>query len=67
MAKGLLGIVHGFHKRRDCPQGRLHGKPYCYYHDKLLDGLMEPESTDPYPVWPLPATGYLPISREAAA
>lgn len=58
----------GLH-RGDCSQPKLPGKAYCYYHDKLFEGLMMPSEEnqsvpgpvgiDAYPVWPLPANGYI--------
>lgn len=59
----------------DCRQAKEPDSEYCYYHDKLQLGLMEPsvptaQSWGPawthdldgialYPVWPLPAEGYV--------
>lgn len=50
-------------ERGDCKMHR-HLRPggevsaYCYYHDKLALGLIEP-SAPVYPVFPLPAPGYV--------
>lgn len=40
-------------QRGDCQQPRLIESIYCYYHDKLASGVMEP-TAPVYPVWPLP-------------
>ncbi len=44
----------------------IEGSAYCYYHDKLAKGLTEPEEPQSYPVWPLPKSGYVLITEEAA-
>lgn len=43
------------------------GKPYCYYHSKMQQGLIEPEVRDSYPVFPLPKAGYVILIPTAVA
>lgn len=51
----------------DCKQARMHDSGYCFYHEKLRLGLMEP-SGELYPVWPLPVGGYVLLrERQEAA
>jgi hypothetical protein len=45
---GQLGLIRG-----DCQEERLPNRMYCYYHQKVLEGKIEPPQ-DMYPVWPLP-------------
>ncbi len=52
-------------KEGDCQQPNLRGKAYCYYHDKVYTGLMEPTSQYLYPVFPLPETGYVTVENGA--
>lgn len=49
---------------------RLHDSIYCYYHDKVCEGLLEPAAVGlgladhveypgaSYPAWPLPKMAY---------
>ncbi len=52
--------------RGPCRMKHIEGSAYCYYHDKLAKGLTEPEEPQSYPVWPLPKSGYVLITEEAA-
>jgi hypothetical protein len=52
-------------ERGDCQQERMEGSAYCYYHDKVQEGLTLP-TADVYPVWPLPRTGYRLVVPAAA-
>ena len=45
---GQLGLIRG-----DCQEERKIGKLYCYYHDKVSSGRIEPPK-EMYPSWPLP-------------
>lgn len=45
---GQLGLIRG-----DCQEERRVGKLYCYYHDKVASGLIDPPK-EMYPTWPLP-------------
>lgn len=51
-----LCLLDGLEKGQ-CRQQRWVGNAYCYYHQKLHDGLLQP-SADLYPVTPLPRWGY---------
>lgn len=61
-ACSAVGLVRG-----DCPQQRVEGSAYCYYHHKAERGLLEPAGREAwpelpdayYPVWPLPPEGYV--------
>lgn len=60
-------------EKGDCRQARTPDSLYCYYHDKLQRGVLDPSVPTPedlavgdnrpgmalYPVWPLPAGGYV--------
>jgi len=59
-----LGLGMGTEKS-DCQQQRWPGSNYCYYHDKVLKRMLEPEH-HLYPVWPLPPKGYVFIDKESA-
>lgn len=53
---GAIGLMRG-----DCDHGSWRGRVYCYYHEKVRLGLLEP-TAEIYPVWPLPANGYVIVS-----
>lgn len=53
-------------ERGDCPQERTTTSSFCYYHEKLVDGLTEPTG-ELYPVWPIPAEGYVLVDALAVA
>lgn len=55
---GAVGLMRG-----DCDQSAPLGAIYCYYHEKLRSGLIEP-SAPIYPVWPFPANGYIVVRDE---
>lgn len=66
----LLGGYKGSHRcnalalyRGDCPQQREPGSIYCYYHDKVQRGLLEP-FVNAYPVWPLPDYPWKPLEPQ---
>lgn len=59
-----LGLGLGS-KKGDCVQFRVDGSYYCYYHDKVQRGVLEPEH-HLYPVWPLPSKGYVLMEEEVA-
>lgn len=48
-----IGLLRG-----DCEVHRHTDSLYCYYHDKVQRGLLEPTARV-YPVFPLPAEGYV--------
>jgi hypothetical protein len=50
---------------RDCDHDAWRGRVYCYYHDKVRLGMLEP-TAEIYPVWPLPARGYVIINDRRA-
>lgn len=52
--------------RGDCDHDAWRGRAYCYYHEKVRLGLLDP-SAEIYPVWPLPAKGYVIISDRRVA
>lgn len=55
-----VGLIRG-----DCQDAHTIDGLYCYYHDKVLTGLIEaPE--DLYPVWPLPTQAWQFASELAA-
>lgn len=54
---GALGLGRG-----DCKMDRLDTSRYCFYHDKIQRGVIEPEESDWYPVLPLPRLGYTLVS-----
>lgn len=58
---GAIGLEQG----NDCVQ-EAPDSVYCYYHTKLLQGLTKPNSMY-YPVWPLPAEGYVLVERQTVA
>lgn len=42
---------------------------YCYYHAKVAAGMLDPDEQALYPVFPLPANGYVLVAttmRKAA-
>ena len=45
---GQLGLIRG-----DCQEEHMNGKLYCYYHEKVVSGKIEPPQ-EMYPVWPVP-------------
>lgn len=49
-----VGLVRG-----DCEQHRAPGSVYCYYHDKVQAGTLEPSAPGVYPILPLPVGGYV--------
>lgn len=49
--------AHGL-QRGGCYLTHLKDGPYCYYHDKIYQGLLDPDEIGLYPVWPLPKWGY---------
>jgi hypothetical protein len=46
----------------DCHMRREPDSAYCYYHQKLQQGLATP-TADIYPVWPLPENGYVLLTE----
>ncbi len=58
---GAIGIGTVLPGAHDCRQVAW-GSTYCYYHEKLRKGLMEP-SAPVYVVWPLPPEGYFLVTN----
>jgi hypothetical protein len=51
----------------DCQEVRTTDSIYCYYHEKVRSGLLEP-TAPVYPVWPLPDVRWqLPTAEISAA
>lgn len=55
-------VAIGLH-RGDCPHPNSTASPYCYYHEKVVDGDIEAEE-GLYPVWPLPSDGYVFLDQQ---
>jgi len=56
------GLVRG-----DCPHPAEVNGLYCYYHEKVARGLVEPEIQQSYPVYPLPTFAWKLRIHEVAA